>query len=70
MNRYMSNVIIVLLIVANVLIGALNFNVRRPKCINDDCNRARVTGTHFCHKHAYLLNEREICLKVITKSSK
>lgn len=71
MNRkFVSNIVIVLLVVANMFVGALNYNIRKPKCINEDCNRIRVTGTHYCTKHAHLMNEREICLKVITKSSK
>lgn len=69
MKKYIANIVIVLLVAANVLIGALNIYVRKPKCISDDCNRVRITGTHYCHEHAYLLNEREICLEVISKSS-
>ena len=69
MKGYIVNVAIVLLVVANIFIGVLNINVRRPKCICDDCNRVRVTGTHYCHKHADLLDERKICLEVINRSS-
>lgn len=69
MKGYVLNLVIVLLVAANVFVGVLNFNVRKPKCLCDDCNRVRVTGTHYCNKHADLMNEREICLEVISKSS-
>jgi len=69
MKGYIMNVVIVLLVVANVFVGVLNYNVRKPKCLCDDCNRVRVTGTQFCHRHANLKNERKICLEVTNKNS-
>lgn len=68
MKRLVMNFAIVLLVVANVFVGVLNFNVRKPKCMHDECNRVRVTGTHYCHRHADLMNERKICLEVTSKS--
>lgn len=68
-RRLVSNTVITLLVIANILVGALNINTRKPKCISDDCNRVRVAGTHYCTKHTHLMNEREICQKVISRSS-
>lgn len=69
-KKIISNIIIMILIAANIFVGVLNINVRRPKCISDDCNRVRVAGTHYCSKHSCVMNEREICLKVTSRSSK
>lgn len=69
MREYIYNLVIVMLIVANVFVCALIINVRRPKCICDECNRARVSGEFYCKEHIHLGSEREICLEVISRSS-
>lgn len=69
MREYIYNMVIVMLIVANVFVCALIINVRRPKCICDECNRARVSGEFYCKEHIHLGSEREICLEVISRSS-
>ena len=68
-KKTISNIIIVFLVIANIIVGMLNVNIRKPKCISDACNRVRVTGSHYCDRHTYLIDEREICLKVTIKSS-
>lgn len=69
-KRYIMDAVIVLLVVANVFVGVLNINARRPKCICDDCNRARVAGSYYCHNHEGILNERKLCLEVTSRNSK
>lgn len=69
MREYIYNLVIVMLIIANVFVCALIINVRRPKCICDECNRARVSGEFYCKEHIHLGSEREICLEVISRSS-
>lgn len=52
MNRsYFANVIIVLLVVANLLTGSMIYIASKPKCICDDCSRIRVSGTRYCKEH-------------------
>ena len=73
MKGIISNILIVVLVAANVFMGALNYTQHQPKCMMDDCSRMRVTGTRYCHKHENLndyraeMNERKICLEVTTR---
>ena len=69
MRELIYNIIIVMLIVANVVVYALIIDVRKPRCICDECNRARVSGEFYCKEHIHLESEREICLEVISRSS-
>jgi len=54
--EYVSNIVIVLLVVANLLAGSMIYFASKPKCICDDCSRIRVSGTMYCNKHT-LVNE-------------
>ena len=73
MKGIISNIFIVVLVVANLFVGILNYAEHQPKCMSDDCNRIRVTGMRYCHKHENLndyraeMNERKICLEVTTR---
>ena len=69
MRELIYNIIIVMLIVANVVVCALIIDVRKPRCICDECNRARVSGEFYCKEHIHLESEREICLEVTSRSS-
>ena len=55
MRELIYNIIIVMLIVANVVVCALIIDVGKPRCICDECNRARVSGEFYCKEHIYLL---------------
>lgn len=70
MKGFIMNIIIVLLVAANIFTGALNYCVKQPKCIYDDCNRIRVSGSHYCHGHEGFESERKLCQKVTSKNSK
>lgn len=72
MKGIISNILIVVLVAANVFMGALNYAEHQPKCMMNDCSRVRVSGTHYCHKHEDMsfhaeMNERIICLEVTTR---
>jgi len=73
MKGIISNILIVVLVVANVFFGTLNYVDHLPKCMHDDCNRVRVSGTRYCSKHESLtgnyaeMNERIICLEATTR---
>lgn len=50
-RHYAANVIIILLVVANLLTGSMIYIASKPKCICDDCSRVRVSGSRYCHDH-------------------
>lgn len=68
MKGIISNFLIVLLVAANIFIGFANYNERKPKCMSDDCNRVRVSGSRYCHTHENLLIERTICLEATNRN--
>jgi len=67
MKGLVTDSIIVVLIIANVFMGVLNYNVGRPRCLYDGCNRVRVSGEKFCHHHEHMDDGREICLEVTSR---
>jgi len=68
MRNTVYNIFIVLLVVANLLTCSLIYVSRKPKCICDDCYRARGTGSLYCKEHIDRSYEREICLEVINRN--
>lgn len=68
MKGIFSNILIALLVVANIFIGIANYNAKKPKCICEGCNKVRVSGGHYCHDHEFTVNERTLCLEVISKN--
>ena len=81
MKNIIMNVVIILLVAANVFTGTLIYSSCKPRCLSDNCNRIRVSGSRYCHKHdgtedlvtmdeTFTVKiEREICLEVKTRNS-
>lgn len=68
MKGIIANIFIVLLIVANIVVGMANYEARKPKCFCDGCNKARVSGSRYCSEHENSLNERTLCLEVTNRN--
>ena len=69
MKKIITNLVIVILVAANVFMGAMINSSRKPKCICDECHRARVSGSMYCEGHSDYGLVREICLEVTNRSS-
>lgn len=68
MKNIIMNVVIVFLIVANIVLGSINYYSGKPKCLCDGCDRVRVTDSRYCHKHEDLKIERVVWQEAKIKS--
>lgn len=68
MKGIITDAIIVMLIAANIFTGIINYGAAKPKCMCDDCTRVRVSGERYCRKHIKENTERNVCLRVTSKS--
>jgi len=68
MKGIISNIVIVMLVAANILVAALNYDAQKPRCMCDNCNKARVADSRYCHEHSEIMIERTICLEATTRN--
>jgi len=69
MKNIIMNVVIIILVAANILIGSINYRSGKPICLCDDCNRVRVSGSRYCHMHEGVDAEEVVWREVKIKSS-